>query len=573
MLVIGIGAAALFLTVVTAVSMPPKAAPAVPPAFELTWPVVRGAYHVHSSRSDGTGSLDEIAGAAARAGLQFVILTDHGTGTRPPEPPAYRAGVLCIDGVEISTGGGHYVALGLPETPYPLGGQPQDVIDDVRRFGGFGVIAHPGSPKPSLQWADWGAPFDALEWLNADSEWRDEFWGSLGSVLLTYSFRPVETLGGLLDRPRDVLQRWDALHARRRVPALAGADAHARLGFRQGADPYQDRVIARLPSYDVSFRAFVNHVILNESLTGDAARDAALVIGGIREGRVFTSIDSLAGLSAFEVVATSGSGVARPGEYLDVAGPVAITARIAGPAGTSLTVVRDGAVVYEVAEPALRLDLGTAPGAYRVEAHLPLAGSGTRGDTGHRLPWALSNPIYVGLRGAHASAAAAGDAAAPAIERTAIATAAWQAESSAGSTSSLAEINLEDGTPALQWRYAIAGGARGEQYAAMRFPADAAVARHDRLQLRARSHGPMRLWAQLRAPGAAQGERWGQTFYIDRGLTSVELRFADFRPLGATSSARPPLDRIDALLLVVDTLNSQPGAAGTVEITDLWLAR
>src|SRR3712207_7318586 len=45
---------------------------------------------------------------------------------------------------------------------------------DVRRFGGFGFAAHPGSPKADLRWTDWEAPFDGLEWLNADSEWRDE---------------------------------------------------------------------------------------------------------------------------------------------------------------------------------------------------------------------------------------------------------------------------------------------------------------------------------------------------------------------------------------------------------------
>ena len=48
-----------------------------------------------------------------RAGLQFVILTDHGDGTRAPDPPAYRHGVLCIDAVEISTVDGHLVALNL----------------------------------------------------------------------------------------------------------------------------------------------------------------------------------------------------------------------------------------------------------------------------------------------------------------------------------------------------------------------------------------------------------------------------------------------------------------------------
>jgi hypothetical protein len=110
------------LAAVTAVLMPRRAAPPVPGNFTLAWPVVRGVYHVHSQQSDGTGTLDEIAAAAARAGLQFVVVTDHGDGTREPATPAYRSGVLCISGVEISTDGGHYVALSLPRTPYPLGG-------------------------------------------------------------------------------------------------------------------------------------------------------------------------------------------------------------------------------------------------------------------------------------------------------------------------------------------------------------------------------------------------------------------------------------------------------------------
>ena len=39
---------------------------------------VRGALHVHTRRSDGTGTPDEVAKAAGAAGLDFVVLTDHG---------------------------------------------------------------------------------------------------------------------------------------------------------------------------------------------------------------------------------------------------------------------------------------------------------------------------------------------------------------------------------------------------------------------------------------------------------------------------------------------------------------
>src|SRR5205085_11761978 len=117
---------ALLAIALFAVLPPRPQQTAAPPAS-----TVRGAFHIHSIRSDGSGTPDAIAAAAARAGLQFIILTDHGDGTRVPDPPAYRSGVLTIDGVELNTTGGHFAAVGLPVSPYPIAGTPDDVIADV----------------------------------------------------------------------------------------------------------------------------------------------------------------------------------------------------------------------------------------------------------------------------------------------------------------------------------------------------------------------------------------------------------------------------------------------------------
>ena len=545
--------------------LPPAAAAPVPSHFEPVSHSARGAYHVHSNRSDGTGTLDEIAAAAAAAGLDFVIVTDHGDGTRQPEPPVYRSGVLCLDGVEISTQYGHYVALGMSVAPYPLAGHPSDVIEDVHRLGGFGFAAHPGSPKAELRWVS-DARFDGIEWLNADSEWRDEFWHSLGRVLLTYPFRPTESLAGLLDRPDEVIQRWDDAAASRRVPAIAGIDAHARLGFGQGGDPYEDRVVARIPSYELSFGVFSNHVLIDRPLSGDAGADAAAVLHAIREGRMFTAIEGLARLSSFEVGASSGSSFARPGAYLDLNGTAVIDARVAAPPGTTLVIRRDGHVLHEVASDRLRIDVGAQPGAYRIEAYLP---SALRGSSS--VPWILTNPIYIGMRSAHERESLT--TAPPTTDRTSISTAGWQSEASAGSESSLAHGALTDGSPALEWRFELSEGARRQQFAAMRFALDPDLRTRDRLQLRVASDRPRRLWAQLRAPGGRDGERWGKTFYVDETLRVIELRFADFQPLGLVSSERPEVERVDSLLIVIDTLNSRPGAAGVLEFAEVSLAR
>src|SRR5260221_4984997 len=134
--------------------------------------LVRGVVHVQRARSEGAVTPDEVASAARRAGLDFVVLTDHGDGLRAPDAPRYSDGVLLIDGVEISTASGHYVALGIGQAPYRLAGDARDVIEDVRRLGGVGGAAHPGFPQPRLPWGARGVGPRRREGGTADSEWR-----------------------------------------------------------------------------------------------------------------------------------------------------------------------------------------------------------------------------------------------------------------------------------------------------------------------------------------------------------------------------------------------------------------
>lgn len=556
------------LVAVFAALLPNRAAESPVPAWTPGWPVVKGAYHIHSERSDGTGTADEIAEAAQRAGLHFVIITDHGDGTRAPDPPTYRAGVLCIDAAEVSTTYGHLTALAIPQMPYRLAGDPRAVIEDVQRFGGFSIVAHPGSPKAALRWSDWDAPFDGLEWLNADSEWRDELWGSLGRVLLTYPVRPAETLATLLDRPDGVLAQWDRVLRTRHVIGIAGADAHARLGVRSASEPYDDRIVARLPSYEASFRAFANHVILNRAFTGDASRDATELLDAIRWGRMFTSIEGLATLGGFDLKASGPGGfkVARVGEYIDSPAGVEFTASIAAPEGTRLVLLRNGEPMYDVVADKLSTAVGAEPAVYRVEAQLPAAMGAPS------IPWLVTNPIYVNLSAAHKPRRHA--VTIEESQRTHVATQKWQAEASEGSTSVLSQATLADGTPVWSWQMHVAGGLPASQYAAMSFPVEQQLAAQRGVQLRARANRPMRLWAQLRAPGERGGRRWARSFYVGPEMTLINLAFDEFRPVGAPSAGLPeqaPLEQVDSLLLVADTLNTLPGTAATIAISDLWL--
>ncbi len=66
---------------------------------------MRSDLHAHSAGSDGTDSPQELAEAAARAGLDVVALTDHDTfdGLPAASAAAARLGVRLVPGIEIST--------------------------------------------------------------------------------------------------------------------------------------------------------------------------------------------------------------------------------------------------------------------------------------------------------------------------------------------------------------------------------------------------------------------------------------------------------------------------------------
>ena len=536
----------------------------LPPLAEGLKTPIRGAIHVHTNRSDGTASVDDVLRSAAQAGLQFVIVTDHGDGTRAPDLPDYRNGVLYIDAVEISTRNGHLIALGLPKAPYPLAGEARDVADDIHRLGGIAIAAHPGSPKPELRWTDWDTPLDGIEWLNADSEWRDERAWRLARALITYPFRPPQALGLLLDRPEPVLRQWDALTRQRRVSAVAASDAHARVGVRSLGEPYDSAGSLHFPSYANSFREF-SIALSDTTLTGDAETDAGRVIDAIRAGHVYSTIDALGGPAAMRVVATSGSRTAAMGDALPIAGPVHLRVDAQAPAEATITLFRDGTSAATARGSRLDHDAAEGPAVYRVEIGLPDA-PGTP-----PVPWVLSNPLYVGRA---ADNPVNSPHAAPRNSMTLYdggPARGWRIEKADASDAAMDVIGAIGGTQLLL-RFAISGTAVESPYVAFVMPAAGTIAMYERLLFTARANRPMRLSVQLRAPGG-EGERWSRSVYLDSMRRTVDVAFDDFRPLASTSTSRPDLSKIDSILYVVDTTNTKAGSNGEIQVDDIRYAR
>jgi len=540
---------------------------------------VSGVLHIHTNRSDGRSAPDEVASAAARAGLGFIVLTDHGDATRIlndhgdaarfPDPPTYRAGVLCLDGVEISTTGGHYIAIGLPAAPYPLGGEPRDVVEDVARLGGFGVAAHADSPKQDLQWDGWSTPFDGLEVINPDTSWRVHATqgGLRGKLRLlhaisAYPFRPPEAIASILTDTSALMSRWETLTRDRRVVAVAGTDAHALALFGP----------IRMPDYEYSFRMLSVRVKPDRPLTGSAAADADSIIGGLRAGHVYTVVDGFATSPSFQFSATNLTGSAQPGDELAAGGPVTLRVSSNAPPAFETTIWRGGQILEARRHASsLTVTAPADPAVYRVEIRAS--------DRRDLPPWLVSNPIYVRPVKNTTIVAEEPKHVSPASSLMLFdgsSASAWRVEEGPGSRATMRVVARKEGAEVgeLNLQYALPANPAPDSRVALIVFREKFLGEYDRVTFSARADRPIRISVQLRTerPGVAD-ERWHRSVYIDQTRRTHTVYFNDLTPLGRVPSRTPPVGDMPYVLFVIDATNAEAGSSGQFWISDVALQR
>jgi len=342
-------------------------APVERPGRELV-----GVIHVHSIHSDGGADFATIARKASAAGLDFVVMTDHGSPSRPDEAPPLEP--VFIIGTEISTDAGHMVAIGYRTPSYDFSPVASEAAEDVHAEGGFCVVAHPFHEK--VPWLQWPIPaVDGMEVLNADSEWRDISWGKMITTLPAYWLNPIYFHLKTMAYPAKSLAAYDREAARHRFVLSAGLDAHANLHIGE-------KTILHLPDYLPLFRT------LKVRIPGAVPRERDAIVAALRSGAFYVSLDGLAGGGGFTFTATAGTnsygmGQVMPGNSarFDVVSEPRCRARLLCN-GREVAAGDEGPFTYEAA----------IPGAYRVEVYRP-ANSHPFDD---RLPWILSNPIFLG---------------------------------------------------------------------------------------------------------------------------------------------------------------------------------
>jgi hypothetical protein len=337
--------------------------------------------HVHSTCSDGTGTVPEIAAAAAVSGVDAVLLTDHDTlEARRLGMEGWHGDVLVLVGNEISPKRGHLLAFGLDHEVPHAGRSEREICNAVSAAGGLGFLAHPFS-EGSLISTRIGKPHGWGD-LECETYTGVEVWSLLTDAAEAWA-KPSDVLAFLRDPegaidhpPARNMAAWDRLCARRRTVAIGGLDAH-QTGLR-----LRGRVLSLMRN-ERMFRLMRTHVLIAGPPARDPARDAAEIHAALEDGRCYLAVDALAPARGFAFWAE------RDGEALSMGGEAPAgdwTLRAELPREAELRLIRDGRVIRRSTGRGLE-ERANEPGVYRLEAHLERGG---RGRT-----WIISNPVYL----------------------------------------------------------------------------------------------------------------------------------------------------------------------------------
>jgi acetyl esterase/lipase len=311
----------------------------------------RALLHIHAEDADHTkGTRPEVLRAAKATGVSVILFTDH-RGPKPNTWSGIREGVLLIPGSEDDhllrfpgAGGDLRFLSHLEETP--------DAKSDG--FQGMEIYNRHSDAKDEKAFDDYfrAAIKNPVEWA------------TLAKREAAY---PDEIFGAGTDYWPSFFAYWDRETSAHPFTGIAANDSHQNQIFNGVTfDPYE-----------VSFRSVSTHILARE-LTEAAIRES------LRAGRVYVAHDWLCDPTGFSFVANNNNGVYDMGDRTPMIARTRLQATL--PVAASLKVLHKGAIVAEATDSQIAFT-PTEPGAYRLEAWLPI--------DGEMRPWVYSNPIYL----------------------------------------------------------------------------------------------------------------------------------------------------------------------------------
>lgn len=338
-----------------------------------------GVIHIHSTYSDGSRNIPDIASIANELDIDFLLFTDHNT-LQPKFDglEGWYDKVLVGIGCEINdvSDQNHYLAFDIDEeVSWKL--PPEEYVKKVSELGGFGIIAHPDEKRtampeyPIYPWTVWDSKaFTGIELWNQMSEWME------GLNHLNKFYRFIHPRKSVTAPKKETLKKWDALNMERKVVGIGGVDAHGHIYKLWGL------FRVTIFRYKVLFRTIRTHVLLTEELKkgGDHNKSLRLVYDALKRAQCYISNVALGDAGAFRMTAFSDDEQAAIGGTIHLNN--ALKLQVSAPHGEKIALIHNGDVIAESESESAEFPLSER-GVYRVEVYK------------EKRPWIFSNHIRV----------------------------------------------------------------------------------------------------------------------------------------------------------------------------------
>jgi hypothetical protein len=345
----------------------------------------KGVVHVHTGLGGhSTGRFDELLDGAKANALDFVVMTEHVTpryDTADLTLNGVYDGTLFIGGNEMDTADDRFLLVpGEADAAgfYKLG--TPAFLERVHAENRLAFVTYPEKHKT------WDSNFDGIEVFSLHTAAKSiNPLPVIFDAIWSYPAYPDLTFAQYLTRPDANLSKFDEIAAARRISMFAGIDAHSNLGFHLMGDDAGGKILnLKFDRYATIFRLFRIHVLLEK----DKPLTRESLVESLKNGRYYTGFDSLGDSRGFMFAAESGPAKAIMGDEIALAGTGKLKLAAAVPA--RFVIFRNGEKFSETtAVTETSVDINEK-GTYRVEAYLDQLGSPF-----DKMPWVMSNPIYV----------------------------------------------------------------------------------------------------------------------------------------------------------------------------------
>lgn len=328
-----------------------------------------GALHMHSTYSDGSGEVEEIAQYADEVGLDYIILTDHNTLRALNEgKEKWYGNTLLLVGCEINdrNNKNHYLALNIKET-ISTRLAAKEYVTKVKEAGGIGFLAHPHEKRNSMKehppypWTAWDSKdFTGIEIWNHMSEWME---GLTEQNKFNHFVHPLRSI--VAPNPETV-KVWDELSLERKVVAIGGVDAHAHkinlMGFFE----------VEVFPYKVLFKSIRTHVFCDTNIEkGNSPEDVekakSIIYSALEHGRCFISNYYHGDAKGFRFFGEANNKIFHMGDTIKLGNKVKLRVILPNISGR-IKLIKNGEMVDEVDNFDAEFII-TKPGIYRTEIY------------------------------------------------------------------------------------------------------------------------------------------------------------------------------------------------------------